>query len=473
MIPYIENFYTKQEADELFEFIKAQPFVRPPNPRNKTYRLRRLSFPGYSPPIPPTRAARKFKPPSNYDVSRSVAEAPELYKKFAKRLSEYAGREINYMSTMGYLTDDHMDFHQHEEDKGREDQTVWVLSLGAVHPVAVRPKGVKDKSQWEIIHPAHGSLYILPSEYNLTHEHAVLEGTDYSYSGLRIAINTKHIPPISPVARFLMDAQKANAGNSKCPPKKPSPVSCRPSEGGILMPSSGPWRNSGTGSPTECWTFKTSESPTDAVDSSLSDILETGDVPSKYFLTPKACAGILQPAASRKRSGKLSARLEKALKDVAARNESTQEPKLTTNTEPAQIQMAKAADFAGYARTLEKELMAANPQRKPLPDEEILLARLIQGLYSNPAVRRFVELGKRDEFNSYGFVHRARRDRRNGKYVYRWTRRQAWDLMREVGNLAYNLWEVGDLMGMPPGMNPSKDDESSVPSWPAGDTPIG
>jgi hypothetical protein len=318
MIPYIENFYTQQEADELFEFIKAQPFVRPPNPRNKTYRLRRLSFPGYAPqsPEPNSQPLRMFKRPSAYDVSRPVEEAPELYKKFVAKLSGYAGKQINYVSTMGYLADDHMDFHQHEEDKGREDQTVWVLSLGAVHPVAIRPKGCKDKSQWEIIHPKHGSLYVLPSEYNLTHEHAVLEGTDYSYSGLRIAINTKHIPLVSPVAQFAMEAQEANAGNPKRGPKKPSPVSCRPPEGGFLVPSSGPWRNSGIGSPTECWTFKTSGSPRDAVDSSLSDILETSDVPSKYNLSPKACGGILQRAASRKRSGKLSARLEKALKGV-------------------------------------------------------------------------------------------------------------------------------------------------------------
>jgi len=194
MIPYIENFYTQQEADEFFEFIKTQPFVRPPNPRNKTYRLKRLSFPGYSPPQSPSRAGRLFKSPSNYDVSRPAEDAPESYRKFAAKLSAYAGKEINYMSTIGYLPDDHMDFHQHEEDKKREDQTVWVLSLGAVHPVAVRPKGVKDKSQWEIIHPKHGSLYVLPSEYNLTHEHAVLYGNDYSYGGLRLAINTKHIP---------------------------------------------------------------------------------------------------------------------------------------------------------------------------------------------------------------------------------------------------------------------------------------
>lgn len=320
MIPYVEDFYSQADADEFFEFIKTQPFVRPPNPRNKTYRLKRLSFPGYSPPQSPSRAGRLFKSPSNYDVSRSVAEVPELYRKFAAKLSEYAGKEINYLSTMGYLADDHMDFHQHEEDKGREDQTVWVLSLGAVHPVAIRPKGCKDKSQWEIIDPKHGSLYVLPSSYNLTHEHAVLYGNDYSYGGLRLAINTKHIPPSSPAVQFL--SQKAKPGNPKRHPKKPSPVSCRPSPGGFLMPSSGPWRNSGMGSPTECWTFSTSaepeDGPKDGGESSLSDILETGDLPEKYNLTAKCAAGILRRAASGKRSGKLPPDLEKALKDVAA-----------------------------------------------------------------------------------------------------------------------------------------------------------
>jgi len=213
MIPYMEDFYSQQEANEFFEFIKAQPFVRPPNPRNKTCRLRRLSFPGYAPFMPGSRTGRRlFKRPSNYDVSRSVAEAPELYRIFAARLGKYAGREINYLSTMGYLTDDHMDFHQHDEDKGREDQSVWVLSLGAVHPVAIRPKGCKDKSQWEIIHPAHGSLYVLPSSYNLTHEHAVLDGTDYSYGGLRIAINTKHIPVPVPDEKLIEEWLQTNSG---------------------------------------------------------------------------------------------------------------------------------------------------------------------------------------------------------------------------------------------------------------------
>jgi hypothetical protein len=51
--------------------------------------------------------------------------------------------------------------------------------------------------------------------------------------------------------------------------------------------------------PGECWTLSSSECPNDAVASSLLDILETGDVPRRYFLSAKACAGILRRAAKR------------------------------------------------------------------------------------------------------------------------------------------------------------------------------
>src|SRR5690606_12951456 len=47
-----------------------------------------------------------------------------------------------------------------------------------------------------------------------------------------------------------------------------SPVSCRRTKDGILEPSSGGWRNSGMGSPTEYWTLSTSEYPKDGVASS-------------------------------------------------------------------------------------------------------------------------------------------------------------------------------------------------------------
>lgn len=42
-----------------------------------------------------------------------------------------------------------------------------------------------------------------------------------------------------------------------------------------------------------------SECPSDAVESSLSDILETGAIPQRYFLSAKACEGLLRRAENR------------------------------------------------------------------------------------------------------------------------------------------------------------------------------
>ena len=78
---------------------------------------------------------------------------------------------------------------------------------------------------------------------------------------------------------------------------KTSPVSCHRQADGTLAPSSGRWQNSGTGSAIECWTLNTSECPSAAVASSLSDILETGDVPQRYYLSARACEGILRRVA--------------------------------------------------------------------------------------------------------------------------------------------------------------------------------
>jgi len=78
-----------------------------------------------------------------------------------------------------------------------------------------------------------------------------------------------------------------------------SPASCRSTMDGRLEPSSGCWSNSGMGSPTEFLTLNTSEYPSDGVASSLSDILETGEVPQQYFLSSRACRGILRRAEKR------------------------------------------------------------------------------------------------------------------------------------------------------------------------------
>lgn len=58
--------------------------------------------------------------------------------------------------------------------------------------------------------------------------------------------------------------------------------------------SSGRWTTSGIHARGECLTLSISESPRDAAECSLSDILETGDLPRRYFLSAKACVGIFK-----------------------------------------------------------------------------------------------------------------------------------------------------------------------------------
>jgi len=73
------------------------------------------------------------------------------------------------------------------------------------------------------------------------------------------------------------------------------------------------------GSPIECWTHNFSEFHSAAAVCSLSDILEGGEVPQRYYLTPKACAGILRRA--EKMGAALPEELRIALTLVAERQQ--------------------------------------------------------------------------------------------------------------------------------------------------------
>lgn len=84
----------------------------------------------------------------------------------------------------------------------------------------------------------------------------------------------------------------------------------------ILTPSSVDFGNSGTVSRGESLTLSILEFPSDAVASLLSDILETGALPQRFFLSATACQGILRRAA--RRGKELLPRLAHALKQVAA-----------------------------------------------------------------------------------------------------------------------------------------------------------
>jgi hypothetical protein len=69
------------------------------------------------------------------------------------------------------------------------------------------------------------------------------------------------------------------------------------------------------------WTGLVAPFPNDESVSSLSDILETGDVPQRYFLSPKACSGILRRA--EKRGKDLPPALKSALEAVGRQGQST------------------------------------------------------------------------------------------------------------------------------------------------------
>ena len=94
-----------------------------------------------------------------------------------------------------------------------------------------------------------------------------------------------------------------------------SPASYPVKEDEILPPYFEGWMNSGMGGRTECLTLSTSEWPSDAAVCSLSDILETGTVPQRFFLSATACQGILRRAD--KRGKELPEALRLALEQVA------------------------------------------------------------------------------------------------------------------------------------------------------------
>ena len=94
-------------------------------------------------------------------------------------------------------------------------------------------------------------------------------------------------------------------------------------------PSSPTFGNAGMGSPTEFLTLNMCEFPvtngpfhSDAGVCSLSDILETGDLPQRFYLSQTACRGILRRAG--KRGKALPEPLARAL-DVVAATSMTQE----------------------------------------------------------------------------------------------------------------------------------------------------
>lgn len=206
-IPYIDKFVTEAgiDADALFDAIAATPAVRERNKRNKTSLIRHTMYGTWS-PIGYERGG--------YRNPQPFADLPDLYKPLLAAVSEYAKLPLNYVSVPAYETElDYMNFHTHQEDYKRADQTVYCVSLGEIRTLALRPGHIEkigrvekfipdaDKSKYEYITPAHGSLYVLPSHYNRDHQHAIPDAE--LPCGLRICVNFKYIPvPTGPQVRW-------------------------------------------------------------------------------------------------------------------------------------------------------------------------------------------------------------------------------------------------------------------------------
>jgi hypothetical protein len=183
--------------------------------------------------------------------SRPLEEAPLEITELAAKLTKLNdGKPINYLSIIAYENEqDHIDWHQHNEDRCR-DATVYIVSLGETRSFGLRRvcekhrlcdacnsecldsakklcsacklkkrqrRGCKPDcklkhnhfkpckvcqdtpEKWTTVQPKHGEVILLPDEYNLTHEHAILgkgdPGGDKGRKGLRISLNTKNIRP--------------------------------------------------------------------------------------------------------------------------------------------------------------------------------------------------------------------------------------------------------------------------------------
>jgi hypothetical protein len=98
---------------------------------------------------------------------------------------------------------------------------------------------------------------------------------------------------------------KLNDSSAKPKPKasssKTSRVSLPQTLDEISESYSQRWLNSGIVSHGECLMLRTSESPKDAVESSLLDILQTETLPEKYFLSATASLGIIRRSEHRGR----------------------------------------------------------------------------------------------------------------------------------------------------------------------------
>jgi len=164
-LDYTPRFLSDEEADALFAACSRLEFHRRKNPRNPKTLIRNAAV------VFTEKHSRRADHIGN---PRSLAEAPEEFRNLAAKLTTYVGngRRVNYLSVVRYLDGtDHMGWHQHRDDKGH-DTPVLIVSTGAERNFSWREKGKQETAQHRVAE--HGSLIVLSSNANDTHEHAVL-----------------------------------------------------------------------------------------------------------------------------------------------------------------------------------------------------------------------------------------------------------------------------------------------------------
>ena len=129
------------------------------------------------------------------------------------------------------------------------------------------------------------------------------------------------------------------------------------------------------GSPTGFLTLNSSEWPKDVAVCSLSDTLETGDVPRRFFLSPKACQGILRRA--ERRGKELPKSLQRALEAVVTAA-SPVAAESTLSPEHSLAELLQVVD-SGQTSTLPED---CKPSPEPLTAES--LAEELETLSGTP-----------------------------------------------------------------------------------------
>jgi alkylated DNA repair dioxygenase AlkB len=174
---YVSGFLTSEETAAVFDACSKLPFKPRYTWAGWVVKHTTLTY--------TDEIAKRYKGPR-----LPWRRLPGPLVQLAAKLTNYAGKVINYVSIVRYLNgDEFMQYHQHEEDEvpGR-DMSVYIVSTGAERPLEIRNLKTNACTQ---VFARQGSLIVLPSEYNITHEHAVPKFK--AANGVRYAMNCKAI----------------------------------------------------------------------------------------------------------------------------------------------------------------------------------------------------------------------------------------------------------------------------------------